>query len=171
MKISGIYAIENLVTGKIYIGQATHIKERWKIHKWSLKENRHINTHLQRSWNKYGKQNFQFIILELCSEIELSKKEIFHITEYRKIVGVYNQTDGGEGTKGRIATEKTRQKISESLKGKPSWNKGISHSEETRQKISEATMGRSGGTGMTGKKHSKESCQKMSEVQSGKKKI
>ena len=28
----GIYKIENLITGKIYIGQSIHIERRWQEH-------------------------------------------------------------------------------------------------------------------------------------------
>ena len=54
-KVSGIYCIENLITGKVYIGQADHIKRRWQNHKRTLKNNKHKNIHLQNSWNKHGK--------------------------------------------------------------------------------------------------------------------
>lgn len=39
-------------------------------------------------------------------------------------------------------SEETKKKISESLKGKPSWNKGKRHTEETRKKIGAASIGK-----------------------------
>ena len=35
----GIYKIENLINGKVYIGQSTDIKERWAKHKRVIFEN------------------------------------------------------------------------------------------------------------------------------------
>lgn len=35
----GIYKIENLINGKVYIGQSTDIKERWASHKRIIFEN------------------------------------------------------------------------------------------------------------------------------------
>ena len=44
--------------------------------------------------------------------------------------------------KGKRIPEEVKHKISESLKGKPGWLKGKHHSEETRKKISEARKGK-----------------------------
>jgi len=59
-----IYKILNKVNGKFYIGSTKNAKVRWYQHKYSLNNNKHINNHLQNAWNKYGKDSFDFIILE-----------------------------------------------------------------------------------------------------------
>ena len=59
-----IYKILNKVNGKFYIGSTKNAKVRWYQHKYMLNSNRHINNYLQNAWNKYGKENFDFIILE-----------------------------------------------------------------------------------------------------------
>lgn len=79
MSICGIYAIENLVTNKIYIGKSIDIEKRLKEHKASLEQNKHYNIYLQNAWNKYGSTNFIFKILEECSKTEINKKEIYYI--------------------------------------------------------------------------------------------
>lgn len=61
---SGIYTIENLVNGKLYVGCAVNFKSRWNTHKDELRHNRHTSDHLQKAWNKYGEKNFKFEILE-----------------------------------------------------------------------------------------------------------
>ena len=53
----GIYAIKNLKSGKDYLVQSKHVKRRWTEHKSESNNNRHINNHLQSSWNKYGYDN------------------------------------------------------------------------------------------------------------------
>lgn len=45
-------------------------------------------------------------------------------------------------TLGCVLSEETKRKISNSLKGKPSGNKGMKHSEEARRKMSESAKGR-----------------------------
>lgn len=59
-----------------------------------------------------------------------------------------------EWAKGRIVSEETKKKISQSKKGCESWAKGIPKSEETRRKMSEAAKG---------KRHSQEIIDKIKE--------
>ena len=125
----GIYMIRNKANGKMYIGQAVDIEDRWKRHTRVLKSDYHINKHLQRAWNKYGEESFEFSILLECEENQLNTYEqyyIFELMTYDDKVG-YNKNYGGYS--GR-PTEETRKKVSEASKGK-------TKSEETRRKISE----------------------------------
>jgi len=62
---SGVYIITNIVTNKYYIGSTiNNIEDRLKGHYTDLLRNNHINSHLQYSFNKYGKDNFLFEVLE-----------------------------------------------------------------------------------------------------------
>lgn len=108
----GIYKIENLVNGKIYIGQSKHIRQRWTEHKKELRGNRHRNQYLQRAWNKYGEDKFRHEILELCNENQLDELEIYYIELLQTFNSQYgyNLTSGG-GTNKQLA-ESTRQKLS-----------------------------------------------------------
>lgn len=115
--ICGIYKIENLVNGKIYIGQSKHIKQRWSEHKKELKTNRHTNKYLQRAWNKYGENNFAHIVLEECDEDLLDEREKYYIELYNSFnsdVG-YNLTDGGGRNKNVSAD--TREKLRNCMLG------------------------------------------------------
>lgn len=60
----GVYFIENLITGQVYVGSVpkSSFIRRFRQHLHSLNQNKHENTHLQRSYNKYGKNNFLFKI-------------------------------------------------------------------------------------------------------------
>ena len=62
----GIYRIKNIINNKCYYGSSKHIEQRFIEHYNSLQNNKHINIILQRSWNKYGKSNFKFEIVEEC---------------------------------------------------------------------------------------------------------
>lgn len=78
-KICGIYKIENVTNGKLYIGSSVDIYRRWKEHTTSLNNNKHHSPHLQYSWNKHGKDNFKFEIIEICCEDELLVREQYYI--------------------------------------------------------------------------------------------
>jgi group I intron endonuclease len=98
-KIQGIYAIVNKVNWKVYVGQAhigkkySGIGERFYDHKRKLKKGKHFNSHLQYSWNKYGCNNFIYIILEKVDNLDdLIYREQFWIDKfqsYNKCLG-YN---------------------------------------------------------------------------------
>lgn len=62
--ISGIYKIICTSNNKFYIGSSVDISRRFKDHTRALNENRHTNKYLQEAWNKYGKENFEFEIIE-----------------------------------------------------------------------------------------------------------
>lgn len=95
MKICGIYKIENTINKKAYIGQSKNIPLRFSNHKYELNKNIHPNHHLQRAWNKYGKENFIFEILCECSIEKLNEKEIYFIGLYSSFEHGYNKTEGG----------------------------------------------------------------------------
>lgn len=54
IKGPGIYCIENIQTGKKYIGQQVNIRSRWYQHRNELRRGIHCNDYLQKAWNKYG---------------------------------------------------------------------------------------------------------------------
>lgn len=165
MSICGIYAIENVISGKIYIGQSNNIKRRLQEHKYKLKKGYHRNIHLQNAWNKYGSANFTFEILGKCSIEEINEKETFYITKYKEKFEIYNFTDGGDGTRGYNHTEKTKEKISKLAKGRTAWNKGIPWNKEVKQLISKAKTGKT--STFKGKHHSEESRKKLSDAAKG----
>lgn len=72
---SGIYTIENVINKKLYVGYTDNFKKRFYNHKSHLNRNVHGNEHLQKAWNKYGKDNFKFEVLSCCSEEFLVSEE------------------------------------------------------------------------------------------------
>lgn len=96
----GIYGIHNTASDRWYVGQSRHIELRWQEHKNELRNNRHINTHLQRAYNKYGDEVFEWVILEECLPEELDELEIAWIAEKDGFNNGYNQTIGGGGCSG-----------------------------------------------------------------------
>lgn len=110
-----IYKIENLVNGKVYIGQTVRsFKERMKHHLSLLRRGIHNNQHLQSAWNKYGENNFEFSIIETCDIEDIDKLETQWIAHYRETTGVYNLESGGNTNK-KLSPE-TRKKIAKAIK-------------------------------------------------------
>lgn len=68
--IKGIYSIRNKENNKRYIGESTNIIKRFKEHKESLEQNKHHSYKLQKDYNKYGVDNFEFEILEIVYQTE-----------------------------------------------------------------------------------------------------
>lgn len=163
--MTGIYKIENLVNGKVYIGQAVDIECRWISHISMLKNNKHHSKHLQNSWNKYGEENFKFEIIEECSFEELNEKEIYWINKFKE--NCYNLTSGGDGgdtfsKRGVISQEITRNKLSVVQRNR--LKNGVSI--ETRKKMA---MSKYGNTWNKGRKHTQESIENMRLAKLGKK--
>ena len=162
MRKSGIYCIENLINHKKYIGQSVDIPNRWSHHKNELNSNMHFNDYLQKSWNKYGADNFSFYVLEYCAIDQLDNLEVYYIDLYSTLNrdSGYNLTSGGSFNK--KYSDETRRKISDSLKGHKV-------SAESRVKISENHADFSGEkNGMYGRRHSESAKQKVGLANKGK---
>lgn len=103
-KVGGIYKIENLLNGKVYIGSSSNIYNRWIYHFRTLKDNKHYNYHLQQAFNKYGEHNFNFSVIEIIKnefddlnkyKKELISRETFYIKKYES----FNKDKGYNLTK------------------------------------------------------------------------
>jgi|GEM_PF-2053228 len=64
MDTCGVYAIYNTVNDKLYIGATVSMQNRFGVHKSQLKRGNHESTPLQRAWNEYGSEAFDFVCLE-----------------------------------------------------------------------------------------------------------
>jgi group I intron endonuclease len=81
----GIYKITNTKNNKIYIGSSVDIKKRKEKHFWMLQKGIHDNKFLQSSYNRNGKENFIFDIIEMCDKKDLVEKENYYIIENKAI--------------------------------------------------------------------------------------
>lgn len=86
----GIYCIYNKSNNKVYIGKSINIYKRIVGHISLLKrkDKKSENEYFINSWNKYGKNNFDYKVLEYFDKIdekELNNKELFWITKYNSI--------------------------------------------------------------------------------------
>ena len=86
---SGIYAIPNRASGRIYIGYTqTGFGRRWGMHISNLRCGTHPNAPLQRDWIEFREESFSFHILEVihCDV----PKEYFLLREWMYIKAMSN---------------------------------------------------------------------------------
>ena len=138
-----LYQILNKVDGKFYLGTTCDIDRRWKEHKRSLSQGTHHSIYLQRAWNKYGQDSFQFKVIKKIIKQRRKEIEQYFLNKfqcYNPSIG-YNMNKKVDSRYGRPMSDEAKKKISLSKKGKPSARKGVKASEETRKKLSTSHKG------------------------------
>jgi group I intron endonuclease len=189
-----VYAIQNKINLKIYIGYSSNPEKRWNREKSASShyKDREYNTLLSRAIRKYGWDNFsKTIIEEFNNAQEALIAEKFWIKFYRSNVLVYggaygyNLHEGGglpPNHTGKKRSEEHKKIISKTHKGKTisdkqkqqigEVHKGTHLSQEAKQHLSNINKGRivSKETGKKisiakkGKKFSNEHKNKLSET-------
>lgn len=64
---AGVYMFFNLVNGNTYIGSSVKLDRRFRVHISSIGS---VNLPLYNALNKYGLNNFVFLILQYCDPVE-----------------------------------------------------------------------------------------------------
>jgi group I intron endonuclease len=120
----GIYCIENITNGKLYIGSAVSFRKRWRCHRSDLNLNRHHSKHLQRSWNN-NPTALAFKILEIVPDRnnlisrEQSWIDIFETYNPSKGYNINPVAAAPPNCKGMhfVCSEEKKLKLSEAHKG------------------------------------------------------
>lgn len=133
-RTSGIYKITCTANGKIYVGSAKNLRERWRGHRKLLRRGNHHSIHLQNAWNKYGEPAFTFEVLELVmpwSRIDREQYWLDTLKPWKRKIG-FNIAKRAEpfGDPPKYTPER-RAKISERHKGNQ-YVKGRKMSDEER---------------------------------------
>lgn len=104
-----IYLTTNLVNGKKYIGQ----------HYGSV-DDRYLGSGvlLTKAVEKYGRENFEKEVLEICTKEELDEKEKYWIKKYNALESedFYNLSEGGQKGDGWRAAQRYFEKHPEEAK-------------------------------------------------------
>ncbi len=83
---SGIYGLLNKSNGKIYIGSAIKMANRWRQHRHDLQRGKHRNSYLQNAFNQAA-EAFEFFIIEKIEKLsDLISREQFWINFYKAFV-------------------------------------------------------------------------------------
>lgn len=138
---SCIYKWVNLITGKVYIGQTQNFYNRMKqYHK------KGATPKLQSAIEKYGIENFDIEVIELCDIEHLNEREQYwmdYYCSYQSDYG-YNISPTAGTTRGIKYSLEVREKISAIVKeravhlyGEKNGMYGKHHTEETLKKMSD----------------------------------
>jgi group I intron endonuclease len=111
---AGIYFIKNKVTNKYYIGSSNNIKKRFYQYAFLLKRNKCHSPKLQNSFNKHGKDSFEYGLIEKCDIEELKDRENYWIIRYDSVDNGYNcSADTKCSTRGRKLSLDELKRLSE----------------------------------------------------------
>jgi len=108
-----IYCIENIINEKKYVGLTIQtINERYRQHiNSSINGSSHT---IHNAIRKHGQNNFIIYELDSCDDVEqLKEREKFWIKILETKSKGYNNTDGGDGSPGRVLSEESKKKMSE----------------------------------------------------------
>jgi len=139
--MKGIYKITNLKNQKFYIGQSKDLNNREHNHFYRLGRNEHHNEILQKSFNKHGKENFIFEVLEeIDSDNFLDEREKYWIDFYGGLNNkkTYNMKDPLT----KDYSEYTRTKVSKIMLGENNPNYGNNWTDEQKENLSKKKKGK-----------------------------
>jgi len=151
---TGIYSITHKESGKRYIGSTyCNFYDRFCAHRSTLNRKCHSSILMQRAWNKYGEEAFEFEVIEIGS-VDLDKRELYFINLYNSSIPKHGYNISKETNNARLGhqqSKKTKKAISKKLKG-------IKRSDKTIKRMSNCKIGEN--NPMYGKKHSQEYIEK-----------
>lgn len=82
----GVFQIRNKSNGKVFIGSSLDLMAKWNSQKFQLNAGMHPNIELQKDWDDYGEDNFEYEIIE-----EL-KQEEGKVRDYRREIKTLETT-------------------------------------------------------------------------------
>lgn len=157
---SGIYCIRCTQNGKVYIGSAVWVAKRWRGHREALRNGAHHSPLLQRAWNKYGEEAFEFSVLMACEKGDLITVEQSFIDRFRSADRNhgFNINPVAGSNLGRKFTAEQRKRMSAA-------RLGIKLSDEHKRQIGLRMIGNQH---LLGHKPSEETIQKLKAARAGK---
>lgn len=91
-RVSAVYQIKNIRTGKVYVGSSVHVYRRWNEHRKMLNFGDHHSCVLQAAWADDGEEWFSFKILEVVDDpVELRVREKHWIKTMNSVRNGYNR--------------------------------------------------------------------------------
>lgn len=147
---SGIYCIESTMNKKKYYGQTIGFRRRFYQHKSMINRGVHSSPILQKHANKYGINDLNFKVVELCDLIDLNERELFYLLKEDSLFNISK-----DPVKVRYGIRQSKESIDKMVASRikngtfkikednrlihvgNKYNLGRKHSDETKKKISE----------------------------------
>lgn len=105
-----IYTITHIKSGKTYIGSTkVASRKRWAQHRCYLRMDKHVNEYLQRAWNKYGEDAFEFKVIDKCDIDNIWELETEWINKFKEVYNI--AVPGPNPMCGRKFTEEHKMKL------------------------------------------------------------
>lgn len=148
----GIYAIENISTGRRYVGSSCDVNRRWREHLADLGRGSHGNVRLQRTWTRYGGATFKFIVLEyITNESTLLAREQSYIDVTPKLYNIckvagrppkFSEYQDRDAARAKMRASHTGVPLSAACRARLSEvRKGRKLSDDHKRKLSAAKRG------------------------------
>lgn len=168
---TGVYRFTCGDNGCFYIGSAVNIAKRKRDHLRALRAGTHINVRLQRVFNKYGENSFEFHVIYTDSEDEARSLEQRLLNKHHgksKCMNISNGAKGGNTLLGHPNSAAIRKRIAKKVSQANTgnqYNAGRPKSEAHRQKISDFAKTRTGErNAFFGKQHSDKTKRRLARV-------
>ena len=114
--MKGIYKIVNKVNQKFYLGSTQNFHIRKLSHFASLRRKRHHSIHLQRAFDKYGEENFEFTIVEECENTLEREQELLDSLDLSLCYNISGTASGGNMLLNHPDKEKLKREAGERLR-------------------------------------------------------
>jgi group I intron endonuclease len=133
---SGIYKVENIVNGKVYIGKTKNFYKRYHQYLYDIKSKNtnRINRYLLASIEKYGIESFTFKVVEFCDLEDIASRELYWIQELNSTNREYGYNLRLDSSTGMVTHPETSEKISKRLRRE--WESGARDSHSEKLKLS-----------------------------------
>lgn len=120
-KRCGIYVIVNTINNKKYVGKSKDIHKRIKQHITQLNtKSKDENRHLINSWHKYGRENFDYFIVEYLwpDMVLLAERELYWMEQLNTVDRNHGYNLRMDSTSNMIVHDETRKLLSKAGKQK-----------------------------------------------------
>ena len=102
---AGVYAIRNLVTGRVLVAGNMNVQGALNRHRFELRRGTHRKALLSQEWSLYGESNFNFEVLDMVKPRE---DLAFDVTrELEELVALWRQEIPCQGGRGYELSRRT----------------------------------------------------------------
>lgn len=143
----GIYCIQNVLDGKVYVGKSSNIERRLSDHRRALlrPKTKDCNRNLYSAVQECGIENFSFEALEVHESLDekyLADRELFYMDCYRACDKEFGYNLRRDSSTRTTVHEETRALLRETNKGEGNPNYGNRWTLEMKLNMSSVTKAR-----------------------------
>lgn len=136
----GIYCIRNIADNKVYIGKSKNIYARIMAHCYNLtSKSKDENRHLINAWHKYGKDSFDYFVLEYLpiNEELVAERELYWMQQYNSTDRNFGYNLRQDSSTKMIVHDETKELLSNINSGEGNPNFNNKWSDEKKKYMSE----------------------------------